>query len=231
VEDRRTRAAEYLDQMVRETLPTAPILSDVLAGRLEQQDIVFIAVRHYAEIRTFIDIKLPSRMRLCPLEAASAKKFFAHVYCEEQGDFVAGADHASLFERFCIALDIGRDVLESEFQRYWPNYQNLLNESPSRRVVLRELAISYAWESVAPRIAGPLTKSVAAVVDQMKLAGTYRDAAEEYFAEHIEIDESHGKEALEALLDYVDTDEDMEFAGEHIRRTLTTENPWVLPLT
>jgi len=125
-----------------------PLMNAILGGKLTQEELRKHARRHYAEIRTFIDFKLPERLRICPHDAYSAKKFFWDIYCEEQGNFVPGKNHAELFKPFCYKLGITDEELDDEYAAYWPHYRDMLSAVTSRPALVRELAISFAWETI-----------------------------------------------------------------------------------
>lgn len=213
---------DYVDQCVSD----APVLKDLGHRELNLDETKQLARRHYAEIRTFIDLKLPARMRLCPHDAYRAKKFFWSIYREEQGDFKPGRSHAEVFKLFCAGVGLSDAELYAEYSGYWPNYQYLLDEPPSLEALVRELAVSYAWESIILRIAGPLTRTLNTI------ATTHRLTAEQlsYFPDHIEVDQEHGALALEVLNHYASTEALQELSLTAIRKTLVERNPWILPL-
>lgn len=226
--DRHTYAAR-LHEAVASAAAASPVLS-TLGEVASPDDMRILAKRHYAEVRTFIDLKLPSRMRLCSVGAADAKRFFAHVYAEEQGQFAPGKDHATLFETFCLAIGLGRDELEAEYQGYWPNFADLLVEEPGNGPMLRELAISFAWESMAPHLAGSLQRLLVSVRQVFDMSDEDIASLAEYFPLHVNLDEKHSNEALGALLCYVNDDSALEAACHAIRVSLVDKDPWSLPL-
>ncbi|GAB6987908.1 iron-containing redox enzyme family protein [Nocardioides pyridinolyticus] len=213
----------YIDELVQ---TEAPIIRDIANGTVDLRDLPFIARRHYAEVRTFIDVKLPSRLRICPFEDYRAKAYFSALYVEEQGEFQPGRNHAHLFATFCQAIGLTEQELVAEFEGYWPNYSYLLMAPPSESLVLNELAISYSWESMIRRIAEPLQQVLAKIAGERSIS----DNDLEYFPGHIELDEEHEQMAREALANYATTDERRAFIIEATRRTLVEANPWVLPL-
>jgi pyrroloquinoline quinone (PQQ) biosynthesis protein C len=165
-------------------------------------------------------------MRLCPSNAIRAKEFFWTIYGEEQGRFVIERNHATVFKRFCNAIGIDDQTLEREYEGYWPNFRYLLTEPPSTTAVVRELAISYAWESAIATIADPLGATVVRLQNELEVAS--EDLR--YFSDHLVIDESHAERALSALTTYLADDDLIRFALSSIHRTLIDENPWRLTL-
>lgn len=172
------------------------IINAMLEGALTHQELVKYAKRHYAEVRTFIDLKLPSRLRICPHNANSAKRFFWDIYYEEQGNFEEGKNHADLFKPVCHKLGITDEELELEFNNYYPNYNFMLTIPPSYPALVRELAISYAWESL-------LTKLGDKMVHSLKNDYGFEAGDILYFTVHTNVDQEHSQHALNILTEYV----------------------------
>ncbi|MCB0279432.1 MAG: iron-containing redox enzyme family protein [Calditrichaeota bacterium] len=170
-------------------------INSVLSGEISKENLRNIAKRHYAEIRTFLDIKIPERMRLCPPNAYSAKQYFWYLYREEQGFFKPGENHAELFLPACYALGLSDEELEKEYQAYWPHYKYMFNLTPSTDVFIRELAISTAWESFSPIVGPHLIKALKKY--------DIGDDGLKYFTLHYEVDQRHGNQAYKTLSDYV----------------------------
>jgi pyrroloquinoline quinone (PQQ) biosynthesis protein C len=194
-----------------------PILDAILNGTLSSSDLRKLAARHYAEVRTFIELKLPERIRICPRQAYSAKRFFVNIYCEEQGNFYPGADHAEMFKLVCYKLGLSDQELEVEFKSYWPRYKYLLAAQPSYEALARELAISYAWESFIIK-AG---RGFAAALSR-DYGLTVKDLI--YFTVHSSVDEKHSNDALELVAEYVTDEALAQVALDAITDTLVTNN-------
>jgi Iron-containing redox enzyme len=213
VNEYTARIREHVNECCR----GVALVNAIAAGSLPPQELVRCARRHYAEVRTFIELKLPERLRLCPTRAYSAKRFFWEIYREEQGDFLAGRDHAELFKPVCHKLGISDDELEAEFNSYWPHYCWMLAAEPSYPVMIKELAVSYAWESFIINIGPGLTAA---------LRGHYGFTDREllYFKLHSGVDEGHSAAALDTLSEYV-TDGSLEgLAREAITDSLIRRN-------
>jgi pyrroloquinoline quinone (PQQ) biosynthesis protein C len=204
----------------------APILSRIVQGKLGPHEVQAVARRHYAEVRTFIDIKLPSRLRLCPHDESRAKSYFSSLYIEEQGNFVPGANHAHIMADFCISIGIESSALEREFEGYWPNYRSILLEPPSIGAMVRELAVSYTWESMIHRVAEPLR----ILVDRASSDYGLTEHQKRYFPGHLDADEDHQDLARDTLAFYSNNQTNRELIEASVRRTLLAENPWTLPL-
>lgn len=207
--------------LVTEALGEAPVLSDLRQGRVPAADPKIVLRRHYAEVRTALDLKLPSRIRLCPADAFTAKRFFWKLYAEEQGEFVGDANHANLFAVFCRSLGVTDDELETEFAGYWPNYTYLLTEQPSHAILVRELTISCVWESVILRL-GPN------YLEAIRTAFASTDDELRYFTVHETDDANHSVAALNVLKEYVYDETDIATVQATIRDTLVLKNPWTL---
>jgi pyrroloquinoline quinone (PQQ) biosynthesis protein C len=198
-------------------LAAMPIVPAILDGTLERDALRRYAARYYAELRTFIDVKIPERLRLCPHGAARAKAFFARAYAEEQGQFRLGEDHASVFGRVCRALDLTTEELEEETKRYAARFRYLRDLEPSWRAMVRELAIAYAWESAAPVLGMAIASA---------LEWHYAVPAEalRFFSLHAAADRAHSAEALQVLLAYADGPELVAVALAAIDETLHLEH-------
>ncbi len=211
-----------LRNAVMRGLAEMPVVTAILDGTLAPGTVRRYAARYYAELRTFIDVKIPERLRLCPHDAVRAKEFFARTYVEEQGRFRAGEDHASVFRRVCHALDLTTDVLEEETGRYAVRFRYLRELEPSRGAMVRELAIAYAWESAAPMlglaIASALERHYAVPPDALR-----------FFSLHEAADRAHSAEALEVLLAYADRPELVAVALAAIDETLDLERYFADP--
>ena len=179
-----------------------PLVNAMLSGSLPKNVLRRHAKRHHAEIRTFIDFKLPERMRLCPTEAIAAKKYFSELYIAEQGNFIPGQNHADMFKPVCYKLSISDNELVEEYQSYWPRYRSMLVEYPSYEILVRELSISCAWESLLASLGGSLIAS-------LRTTYGFTDKDLIYFCSHSEVDKQHSDNACKILQSYI-TDEHLE---------------------
>lgn len=220
--DTRTRfwSGEY-EQLVEQTLDRAPVLGDLRRGVMPAGDPIALLRRHAAEVRTALDVKLPSRLRLCPSDAFAAKKFFWRLYAEEQGEFVAERNHANLFAALCQRVGITSDELEAEYTTYREHFDYLLTEQPSDRVLVRELTVCCVWESVILRLGN---RYLSVLMEALTL--TPEDL--EYFTVHQQDDTHHSAAALKVLQTYATTEADLDIVRDAIERTLILENPWTL---
>ena len=95
---------EITDHLAK-CLDRMPILNELCDRSFPQEKITQVALLHYAETKTFVNIKNPARLYLCPHEANEAKKYFCYLYREEQGNFKPGENHADLLKPVCY--DVG----------------------------------------------------------------------------------------------------------------------------
>jgi len=197
------------------------VINAILAGELNMQEMRKIAKRHYAEIRTFLDVKIPERMRLCPSHAHAAKQYFWYLYREEHGFFKPGEDHADLFKPLCYSLGLSDQELEEEFNSYWPHYKYLFELTPSIEVLVQELAISAAWESFSPVVA-PM---IISALEKYGITDGF-----EYFTLHYEVDKRHGDQAYKTLNEYVTSADLQKIAMEAISKSLVEDNYFNLVL-
>jgi pyrroloquinoline quinone (PQQ) biosynthesis protein C len=193
-----------------------PYFDRLFAGSADQVFLRKLVKRHYAEIRAFIDLKLPLRLALCPFEAVEAKRYFHHLYVEEQGDFEDGKDHATMFLPVCRHFGIDRHELEEEVRAYTDEVRRRLPTEPSRAALISELATSFAWENFT---VGAGRALVATLRDIYHLPAHALD----YFIAHHAIDQGHSDHALETLLLYVADDDDLARAKQAIRATLVDD--------
>jgi pyrroloquinoline quinone (PQQ) biosynthesis protein C len=212
----------YFEEKVAAWSVLAPGIAELISGDLSLEAAIGYARRHYAEVRTFVDLKLPCRLRLCPADATDAKAYFWRLYEAEQGFFEPGSNHAEVFGRFCGQLGISRESLEDEWRHYWPNYSYLLVEPPSVECLVRELSVSYAWESMM-ELVGP---SVMNLADKLLGAGK---SNYEYFTGHLEFDEGHSNEALGLLKQFASNPALKEVAISSAHDALFIKSPFVLP--
>jgi pyrroloquinoline quinone (PQQ) biosynthesis protein C len=221
----RASVTSSLEEWVDQCTADAPVLSDFGTDVISDEVLRRWTLRHYAEVRTFIDLKLPERLRICPHDAYVAKKFFWHIYEEEQGDFVEGQNHAQMFAKFARAIGITDRDLEAEYLAYRVNFEYMREAEQSLENVVAELAISYAWESAINRIATTLTASLGDVRERFSLS----DEDIEYFTAHITLDQDHARLALQTLEHYLTSPILEDIARAAIRDSLIERNPWVLP--
>ena len=196
--DARAFVAALRRAVARGLAATRP-LHALLAGRLDRPTLALWAARYYGELRVFLDVKLPERLRLCPYEAMLAKQLFARAYVEEQGGFRAGEDHATLFRRLCDALDVPAALLAAETHRQACRFAYLRALEPSEETLVRELAVTYAWESAAPVVGRALAAALA------HHYGVPADALA-FFTLHESVDRAHSAACLRVLLVHARTE-------------------------
>lgn len=217
--DYRSNLARHVAAAYRDM----PYFDRLFAGQADREFLRALAKRHYAEIRAFIDVKLPLRLALCPYRATAAKDYFHHLYVEEQGEFAPGQDHAAMFLPVCAHFGIEGEELEAEVIAYAAEVRRRLPHEPSRQALIGELATSFAWENFTVGAGQTLLAT---------LRDTYRlpDDALAYFVAHHAIDQGHSNHALDTLLLYLEDDEDLALARQAIRATLVDDLYFLWPL-
>ncbi len=218
---------DYMHQInayLSECFENMPVLPDLISGSLGTDDLRQIALLHYAETKTFINLKNPARMYLCPHDAVEAKKYFCFLYREEQGGFVFGKNHADLMKPLCYELGLTDDNLEYCYEKYRRSFFYLFHETPSYEVMIRELGISVAWESLTPyfgeRLIAPLREKY-----------NFSEKAMRYFTTHHTVDQAHSKQAVKTLAKYCTDDASFEIAKRGIRSALIDDLHLTQPYT
>jgi pyrroloquinoline quinone (PQQ) biosynthesis protein C len=209
-----TQFADALSQLMLRCHAEAPTVQKLLDGTLKREELFRVVVNQYAEIRTFVDFLLPERMRLCPHDAYSARKYFWYLYQEEQGDFVPGKNHAEIFIPVADQLKVPREALQKAYERHLPRYFYMMDIQPSRKALVRELAISYAWESFLAILGGQVNEAVQKHYGLTDIS---------YFTEHSDVDPGHCEQSLAILSEYADTPELHQLSFAAIRETLVTK--------
>ncbi len=189
----------------------------IVERKASQDELRAIASRYYAEIRTFIDLKLPERMRLCPLSALEARKFFWRIYRDEHGEFETGRDHPSLWKKFCRELGIEDAELENQYHAYARKFEYMRKLEPSEENMVTELATMAAWESVVPVFA---SAPYEALRDHYGIS----DDGLEFFTLHQDVDGFHSKAALEMLARFASTRKLQDHALRAIEQTLRLDS-------
>lgn len=208
--------AKNVQQHLEDCFSSMSVINHLLSGRMEKEALKKMAKRHYAEIRSFTDIKLPARMYLCPHDAWMAKKYFSTIYVEEQGNFNPQEHHANLFKPVCYALGLTDTDLEAEYDFYCARYHKMWLTAPSSSAMIRELAISLAWESFI----GYFGKKITSI---LKEKYQLEETDLKYFDIHFNADNHHSQIALETLVYYTKSPELEKIAIDAITETLVTE--------
>lgn len=212
-----TTTATFGDEIARlahQCHEDAPTFQKLANGELTSEQLRRVALNQYGEIRSFLDFKIPERMRVCPHDAASAKKYFWYLYQEEQGNFVPGRNHAELFLPIAKELRISYAELESHYLEHVKRYAYMMQIEPSVKALVRELAISYSWESFMPMFGA---KAIAAAKQHYGIADV------SYFTEHDEVDAGHSGAAADILIEWASTPELQDIALAAIRETLVDD--------
>ena len=181
------------------------------------ESVRYLLARFYAETRIFIDLKLPERLRLCPAGALSARRYLWENYRDECGDFIAGADHLSLWVRVCEGVGVDRAAREAEHRRLLPRYAYLRQLEPGLEPMVAELAIMVAWESLGRTLS---TIGARILGDPLRARGEPSAGTLEFFAVHRDLDDGHAAHAMRTLVEYATTPALQAVALDAIAATL-----------
>lgn len=191
---------EQLVKMLVESEGRLSIIEAIVSGELPQEQLKALGGRLYAEARAALQVKIPERIRLCPLEAGAARRFWWKILAEESGDFEPGQDHASLLARVCVAFGMSQQGLDSEYEDYLPRLDAIRQEPPSIGATLREMTRMYIEEAVFAREAGRIADSLR---DHYEIS----ENALYYFRLHTDMDVEHSNAALDQIILYAKTPE------------------------
>jgi pyrroloquinoline quinone (PQQ) biosynthesis protein C len=170
-----------------------PVVEAICAGTLPLEMLRRIGARQYAEARAAIQVKFPERLRICPIEAGEARRYWCQQLIEESGDFEAGCDHGSLLAPAFMALGGTQQELDDEYERYLPRV-SYLRESPlSLELTLREAAQLYIEEAV---FVGEANRIGDALRDHYGVP----EGAVRYFRVHAVLDAQHSANGLDMLV-------------------------------
>jgi len=209
----KEEAKQEIQSYLVECFKSMPVINELSTGEFPKERVQEIALLHFAETKTFTNIKNPARLYICPHGARHAKQYFTYLYAEEQGNFKEGMHHADLFKPVCYDLGISDKQLDSIYNNYSKNWLHLFHEKPSYEIMIRELGVSVAWESLTPFFGDTLIDS---------LGKNYKISEEglKYFKIHYKVDEVHSARAQETLARYCSTPDLMKRAKKGIRSSL-----------
>lgn len=214
--DVNTEIRDEIQSYLADCYNQMPIVNELVSNTLSRERIREIVMLHYAETKTFTNVKNPARLYLCPHEARHAKKYFCYLYEEEQGNFQEGMNHADLFKPVCYGFGLTDEQLENCYSIYSRSWLYLFHEKPSTEIMVRELGVSVAWESLTPFFGDKLINSLR---DNYGLS----PEALKYFKVHHVVDQAHSVRAVDTLTYYCTTPELMKIAKKAIRTALIDE--------
>jgi pyrroloquinoline quinone (PQQ) biosynthesis protein C len=170
-----------------------PVVEAICGGTLPLNQLQKLGARQYAEARAAVQIKFPERLRICPIEAGEARRYWCMQLAEESGDFLLGHDHGSLLAPTCLALGVRQDELDAEYERYLPHVEYLHQSPISIELTLREATQVYVEEAIfvtqANRIGDALRDHYDVPEDALR-----------YFRVHAILDAEHSAAGLDMLV-------------------------------
>jgi pyrroloquinoline quinone (PQQ) biosynthesis protein C len=175
-----------------------PLMQRLADGLLDRDELHQLVINHYCDARAFIDIKLPARMYLCPRDAANGRRYFWHLYEEENGNFGRTPDHAEMFRIVCRDVGVSDERLDTYYELYRKIWLPMFRIEPSYAAMVKELAISFAWENITPKYGD-------------RFVTTFRDrygVSEQgmrFFSLHNDVDDEHSQHAEDVVVEYAST--------------------------
>lgn len=198
-----------------------PLIESIVSGSMPQDVLKRVGVALYAEARAALQVKIPERIRLVPLEAGNARKMWCRILAEESGGFAKGKDHASLIAITCKALGATQEELDEAYYGFLPTLQEFREAEPSIAISLRELTRMYIEEATLARESNRLGNAL-----RDKYGVTSEDALH-YFWLHAVVDIKHSNAALDEIVRYATTPEYTQIVLETARQSLAEFPIWL----
>jgi len=170
-----------------------PVIEAIRAGELPIERLRQFGARQYAEARAAIQVKFPERLRVCPIEAGQARRYWCQQLIEESGEFEPGCDHGSLLAPACLAIGVTQQELDDEYERYLPRVQYLRESPVSLDLTLREATQVYVEEAVFVTQANHIG-------DALRDHYGVPENAVRYFRVHAILDVEHSAAGLDMLV-------------------------------
>ncbi|PQJ80625.1 iron-containing redox enzyme family protein [Polaribacter porphyrae] len=134
---------EKLKTIVGQKINSISLLKNLKTGKIPKKELKNYTVLLYGEARSSLRIKIPERIKMCPLRLVSVRKFWCKMLKEESGGFLINKDHASLIVPTCISLGATNKELENAYLsacKKLKNYnQERFYEAFSLEDILKEL--------------------------------------------------------------------------------------------
>ena len=191
--DSTTDLRKALPELVKRYEGKLEVVESICSGQLPRPVLQLIGKRQYAEARAAIQFKFPERLRVCPLEAVEARRYWVKQLTDESGDFERGHDHATLLAPACLAIGVTPDELEREYREYLPRVDYLYKSPISIELTLVEAAQVYVEEAVFMSAAGR-------IADALRDHYGVDEPALRYFRVHALVDVEHSAAGLEMLV-------------------------------
>ncbi len=190
-----TNLRDNLRRLVNDHVDSLDLIRRIVDGTLPINKLQHVARVLYAEARASLQVKIPERIRICPLEAVDVRRLWWHLLEEESGHFVTDHDHASLLLPVCRSLGIAPAELDAEYSRHLLGLEELRKTPTSAVTTVMELAQTFVDESVLARKATLVAESLASnySVSQADLF---------YFQLHSTVDVEHSDQVLNVLASY-----------------------------
>ena len=174
------------------------LLERIISGQLEVPVLRALGMRLYAEARGALQIKLPERIRICPLEAVKIRRLWWHLLEEESGNFEPGKHHAALAAEMCYSIGVSQAELNDAYAEYVPTLGGIRSEPVSIEVTMRELSQMYVDEVILCRESNRLA-------DALHRHYGIREEPLHYFRLHAVMDVEHSNAALDVIAECADS--------------------------
>ncbi len=201
-----------------------PVVEAICSGKLPIEHLRAIGARQYAEAKAALQVKFAERLRICPISAATARRYWCQQLTDESGNFEPGHDHATLLAPSCLAVGVTPEQLEAEYQRYLPRVDYLCKSPVSLELTLREGAQVYVEEAV---FVGTANRIGDALRDHYGVP----EEAVLYFRLHAEVDVGHSAAGLEMLAHCAQSEAHKQLVVETAERSLEHFPIWAEDLS
>jgi pyrroloquinoline quinone (PQQ) biosynthesis protein C len=199
------------------------VIEAICSGKLPLLQLRQVGIRLYAEARVAIQVKLPERLRICPIHAEAARRFWCEQLADESGSFEPGHDHASLLAPACLALGVTRDDLEAEYERYLHRADYLRQAAISIDTTLSEAALVYVEEAI-------LAAHGNRIADALRSHYGVAERDVRYFRVHAEVDVRHSSAGLKMICQCAKTPAQQQLVLETATRSLENFPIWAQDL-
>jgi pyrroloquinoline quinone (PQQ) biosynthesis protein C len=215
--------AEALPALIARYEGRLPVVEAICTGKLPLEQLREIAARLYADGKAAIQVKFPERLRICPMEAVEARRYWYQQLAEESGDFEPGQDHGSLLAPTCLAIGLTTNELDDEYQRHLSRVDYLHKSPISMELTLREATQLYVDEAIfvnqANRIGDALREHYGVPEDALR-----------YFRLHAVLDVGHSAAGLDMLVATAQTEAQQRFVLETAETALEQFPIWAVDI-
>lgn len=209
----------HLKGLVSDKLPRIEILTGIKTGSFSKNDVRQIASTLYAEAKSALQIKIPERIRICPIELGNVRRFWCRILNEESGGFRFGKDHASLIYPTCMELGSTPDDLNAAYEIASEKLSGFRQLEVSVEITIRELCRMWIDEYI-------LALEANNIGDALKLYYGVSESGVYYFRLHAIEDIKHSNEGLKQIVAVSDSLELQDYAFKVVSESLDKFPIW-----